>query len=410
MKLLVITPRFTPEPFTIGPMVQNIASKGHDVCVLTGRPNYGLWRYYDGYEKYFKEEIIGKVKVIRVNERVRKNSNVSLLLNYFDVRRKFKKELKQIQQDFDAVLSVGLSPLFCLEWSSQFCRSRKIPNVLYGLDLWPESFVASLTFQKKSLQYSILRHYSKKLYRGFDEIIYASPSACDYIKYSLKVDTIFHHIYQPCLTKAVDINIVNNHFYRKNGKLHILYCGTIAKFIHLDLMVEAIKLLPFKDKVVFDVVGSGADLEKVAHLVEQYNLSDVVIFHGRVPSEQTISFYTNADILFCPLYWNCETGSMIPQKVIEYFMYGRPILGMIKGDGANLIANASNKNIICDQTPESISRGILDFIKYKDEIFIKCGIENRSFFDNNDRFTLDVVCDELIEQIQQRMVDKNDNK
>ena len=406
MKLLIVTPRFLPESFSIGPIAETLFNKGHDITVLTGRPNYGQWKYYDGYEKYSKYEVINGVKVIRINEKLRKNNSISLFINYLDCRRKYKRALRKIKEDFDAVISIGLSPLVCLEYTGKFCKKRNIPNLMYGLDLWPESFVATSFTKKGSLLYKVIRRYSKKIYKQFDEIVYASPSACDYIKNALKINTKFNHIYQPCLTERPSSFDSVSHQYMKDDKLHILYCGTIAKFIHLDLIIDAISLCPNRDKVIFDVVGSGSDLDKMIKLVDEKKLNHVVKFHGRVTKEKTIDFYEKADVLFCPLYWNCETSNMIPQKLIEYFMYGRPILGMIKGDGAKLINSASNLNIVCNQNPMDIMNSIHALLSYSAERFIQCGKENYSFYSNNDRFKLNVVCDELLAEINTLVIRK----
>lgn len=402
MKILIVTPRFSPEPFSIGKIAEEL-SKTNDVTVLTGRPNYGKWRYYDGYEKYKKYEQIGNINVIRVNEKPIKKSKFSLLKNYIRSYFLFKKELKKLENEYDAVLSHGLSPLFCLSYTGKFTKKRHIPNILYGLDLWPESFVASSTFKSGSLPYRILKIYSKYLYKKFDKIIYASPSACDYIKNTLKIDNEYRHIYQPCLTKIPNHDVVSNHVYKKNNKLHILYCGTIAKFIHLDIIIKALNLIKEECDVVFDIVGSGSDEEQIKTLISELKLENVVIMHGRVSSEETIEFYKNTDILFAPLYWNCPTSNMIPQKIIEYFMYCRPILGMIKGDGADLIQKSSKGNIISDQNPESIADAIKNYFSVDNLFLLKTGEENRKFFDKNPRFLLKIVCQELINEINKSL-------
>ena len=405
MKILIVTPRYLPESFSIGPIAETLQKDGHDITVLTGRPNYGMWKFYNGYEKYSKFEIINDVKIIRINEKLRKQNNFSLFLNYLDCRKKFKKELKRIDGDFDALISIGLSPLMCLEYTGKFCKKNRIPNLMYGLDLWPESFVAASYIKKNSLFYKIIRKYSIKIYKQFDEIVYASPSACKYIKNNLGIETTFKHIYQPCLTKIPEILRNHKHQYLKDGKLHILYCGTIAKFIHLDLIIKAISMLNQKNKVVFDVVGSGVELEKITRLVKEKELTKIVKFHGRVAREQTIDFYREADILFCPLYWNCETSNMIPQKLIEYFMYGKPVFGMIKGDGANLIKKASKDNIVCDQTPQDIAASLKHILSYNEEQLLNCGVQNKTFYLENKRFQLNTVCKELIDELE-RLVKK----
>lgn len=399
MKLLIVTPRFFPEPFSINEICNELIKQGHDITVLTGRPYYGLWKFYPGYEKYKKYQIINGIKVIRVNDSARKNNRFSIIHNYINSYLLYKKELKRIHDNFDAVLSHGLSPLFCLNYTHKFCKKRSIPNIFYGLDLWPESFVASSNCSKNSILYKLITFYSKRLYRKFNEIIYASPSACEYIKNNLKIQNHYYHIYQPCLCSPIDINEVRKHEYLKDGKLHILYCGTIAKFNHLDIIIDSIRLFKHKTKIVFDIVGSGSDENNVKQLVKENNLSDIIIFHGRVDPSQTREFYKKSDVLFVPLYWNCETSNMIPQKVIECFLYNRPILGMIKGDGADLIKKAGN-NVLCDQTPESICDALNSLLNLSTTTLNDIGNSNRDFFDNNSRFKIDTIVSELVNEIE----------
>ena len=103
--------------------------------------------------------------------------------------------------------------------------------------------------------------------------------------------------------------------------------------------------------------------------------------------------------MFVPLYYNSATSLMIPQKVIEYFMYGRPILGMIKGDGADLIKEASSINIISDQNVDSLSEAITNACDLSSEELLRAGKENYNFYISNPRFTLDVVCQEINNEI-----------
>ena len=49
MKILLVSQYFYPEEFKINELAETLVSKGHDVTVLTGKPNYPTGEYYDGY-------------------------------------------------------------------------------------------------------------------------------------------------------------------------------------------------------------------------------------------------------------------------------------------------------------------------------------------------------------------------
>ena len=51
MRLLVVTQYFWPEDFRINDLVSEFVMRGHDVTVLTGRPNYPSGRVFAEFRK-----------------------------------------------------------------------------------------------------------------------------------------------------------------------------------------------------------------------------------------------------------------------------------------------------------------------------------------------------------------------
>jgi len=49
MKVLIITQYFWPESFRINDLAKGLAAKGHQVTVLTGKPNYPDGKFFPGY-------------------------------------------------------------------------------------------------------------------------------------------------------------------------------------------------------------------------------------------------------------------------------------------------------------------------------------------------------------------------
>lgn len=399
MKILIVTSRYYPETFSITNIAEQFVKMGHSVTVLTGVPHYGLGKIYDGYENVYNQTING-VKIFRIKEHIRRSGTISLILNYLSIFRNFKKSLSSYlkNEEFDVVISHVLSPIFTMRGLGKFCKKRKIPLVHYGLDLWPESMAATNTLKKNSIFFKILKKYCTKLYRQCDYITFSSPSAQVYFQDYLGLKEIpFKHIYQPCLSIKPSIEKIKEHQFLEDGKLHILYCGTVAKFHRLDIFFQGLRDSKYKNRIIFDVVGSGSELEHIKQLVNENNMDSIVKFHGRVSVKETVEYYLKADVLFVPLIYNCATSLLIPQKVIEYFMYGKPILGMLKGDGAKLIKQSSSDNILCDQTSEEITNSLNNLIENYDRKRLRdCGIDNRLFFDNNKEFTLDYICQQLI--------------
>ena len=82
MRILIITQYFWPENFKINDIAQALIERGHQVSVLTGKPNYPKGEYFNGYswEGPKKEEIKG-IKVHRANIILRKKGGKWLMIH-----------------------------------------------------------------------------------------------------------------------------------------------------------------------------------------------------------------------------------------------------------------------------------------------------------------------------------------
>ena len=390
MNILLVSCRYYPEPFTITRIAEGLLSLGNKVTVVTGTPNSGKWKIYEGYENV-REETINGIKVIRLKEYPRKKGIFGLIFNYISIYFSFKKYFKRNKDKYDVVFSHVLSPIFSISEVGKYCKKNNIPHFHYGLDLWPESLIATGYLRRWSLLFKFFKVWSKKIYKKCDLISFASPSCEKYFKNYLKINVPFVHVYQPCLTDISFFNSLSSSEKINDGKIHLLFCGTIAKFNHLDLLIEALDNKTLQEKLVVDIVGSGSDQKRIEKKVRKKKLNNVV-FHGRVTPKETAAFYFKSNAIFIPLFYNSATSLMIPQKVIESLMYGKMIVGMIKGDGKSLIENASNKNILVDQTPQSIREGLLKLVNCPQNTFEKCSQENQLFYSKHKEFGIDSVC------------------
>jgi colanic acid biosynthesis glycosyl transferase WcaI len=49
MRILIVSQYFWPETFRINDLVKELVERGHNVSVLTGKPNYPQGKIYKGY-------------------------------------------------------------------------------------------------------------------------------------------------------------------------------------------------------------------------------------------------------------------------------------------------------------------------------------------------------------------------
>ena len=66
MRILIISQYFYPENFRINDLCSGLQENGHDITVLTGKPNYPNGKFYKGYNFFNKKkETINGIKVYR---------------------------------------------------------------------------------------------------------------------------------------------------------------------------------------------------------------------------------------------------------------------------------------------------------------------------------------------------------
>ena len=84
MRILVVTQYFWPESFIINQLSQTLIAQGHQVVVLTGKPNYPEGEIYSNYKQTgIQRDWLDDVEVIRVPLRPRKSGSAkNLFLNY----------------------------------------------------------------------------------------------------------------------------------------------------------------------------------------------------------------------------------------------------------------------------------------------------------------------------------------
>ena len=113
MKILLISQYFYPENFRINDLVFSLKKKGHEIEVLTGKPNYPLGDYFKGYSwNAPKDEEIDGVKVHRVNLILRKKGGgIRLFLNYFSFVFLGLFKILKLKGDFEKVFIYAPSPI-----------------------------------------------------------------------------------------------------------------------------------------------------------------------------------------------------------------------------------------------------------------------------------------------------------
>ena len=377
MKILVVCQFYYPERFTVSDICAELVSLGHDVSVVTGKPNYCYNEIIPAYRKV-KYEIIDGVKVHRVNLYPRKQSRLSIIRNYLSFHRNAKAFMRRFNEQFDVVLSVSLSPVISIAPAVLYAKKHKVKHVLHCLDLWPESTVVTSAVKKDSPMYKMLFRWSRNLYLACDKIMVSSPSFADYFKEVLHIiDKPFPYVPQPSL--GVHENLPPATFKKK---YNFVYVGNIGTLQLIDEIAEAGKIIGTRGDVEVHLAGMGLQSENLKKYIADNSLKDIVTYYGPLPLEKAVTLYADADALIVPLKEGGTVGKTIPNKLVQYLKYARPIIGSLSGDGRDVLVKTKGA-VLADQNAESIAKAMETIIDLPADKKEEMGRQNKLYYEEH---------------------------
>lgn len=377
MKILVVCQFYYPERFTVSDICAELVSLGHDVSVVTGKPNYCYNEIIPAYRKV-KYEIIDGVKVHRVNLYPRKQSRLSIIRNYLSFHRNAKAFMRRFNEQFDVVLSVSLSPVISIAPAVLYAKKHKVKHVLHCLDLWPESTVVTGAVKKDSPMYKMLFRWSRNLYLACDKIMVSSPSFADYFKEVLHIiDKPFPYVPQPSL--GVHENLPPATFKKKHN---FVYVGNIGTLQLIGEIAEAGKIIGTRGDVEVHLAGMGLQSENLKKYIADNSLKDIVTYYGPLPLEKAVTLYADADALIVPLKEGGTVGKTIPNKLVQYLKYARPIIGSLSGDGRDVLIKTKGA-VLVEQNAESIAKAMETIINLPAEKKEEMGRQNKLYYEEH---------------------------
>lgn len=344
MKLLVVSQYYWPEPFRITEICEALAARGHSVDVLTSVPNVPGGQFYSGYG-WFKKgpKNHNGVGIERVNV-VKRGNNKPLrwVLNCASYAFNSLFHMQKLKRrDYDAVFVFGNSPVTNIYPAKVIAKKKKIPNVVWVLDIWPESMFLLLGNEepaKEGFVRRTARKLSRWLYASADRLLISSEGFEQKLRaMGLKQPIVYYPNFaeQP---PVLDISITRAQLGLSADDFVVGFSGNIGVAQGLEKAVEAAELLP--QRVKWLIVGDGPERAELERYAADQRVSDRFVFTGWVDAGEVGAYLALCDCLLVSLKDSGVLNLTVPAKLQSYMYAGKPVVAFMNGAGAALVEQA----------------------------------------------------------------------
>lgn len=367
-KILVVSQYFWPESFRVNELVLELKNRGYVVEVLTSTPNYPAGRVFpdfasnpDKYGDYFG------VKVHRVPQTSRHNNKLSLALNYFSfvITACFYSLFKLRKRKFDLIFGVQLSPIFSMIPAILCKKLLRKPLHMWVLDIWPDSVIGAGI--ESNLIISSLRKLCVRIYSSAD-ILFLSSNGFKYKLNEMGV-AVPKLVYFPQWIEADYLDElqlgssadaeVRQLMSRWEGKVIFTFTGNVGDAQDFPSVLEGLKKCCRLKDLVFLVIGDGRYKTELIKSIQSEGLDNTVFCLGQYPMQYMPLFYYYSAFLIVPLRDAAIFSYTLPGKVQSYMSSGKPIVGMVNGEAAQVIVEAGCGYAVASGDHDGFA-GILD--------------------------------------------------
>lgn len=340
-RILFLTNYFYPDFFRGNDVAFYLAEQGYEVTVLTNIPNYADGKYTKGYGLFKKrKEIVNGVNVIRVPVIPRGNGSafrmaLTYLSGFFFLY--ISAFFFSLRHKYDVIFVQQLSPIFIGLPAVMVKRIQKIPLYFWILDIWPESLISSGV--SNAHLFAVINRIARYIYKRCTKILISSSG------------------FQKILTDrgVQEEKIVNFPNWCEDsleqGALKpipelpsgfkIMFAGNMGDSQNFANLTQVMDKLKGRTDIHWVIIGDGKQRQFVSDYIEEHNLLSTIHLMGRYDISYMPAFFEQADVMLVALTDDLAMNSTLPAKVQAYMSAGKPIIGMMNGEGCSVIKAAN---------------------------------------------------------------------
>jgi glycosyltransferase involved in cell wall biosynthesis len=345
MRILVLTDRFIPEiaapAFRTMDHAKVWVETGHEVTVVTCAPNFPRGRTFPGYRNaLYREERLEGVRVIRVWSYMA--ANEGFLRRVVDHASFLCSAVLQSPRfpECDVVLATS-PPLFVAVAGWMIARITRKPWVFELRDLWPASIAAVGALPGEAT--NALEAMELALYKRADRIMALTRSfKTDLVARGIdggKIDVVENGVDERVFSRERATFDARRALGIDPGVFLAGYIGTVGMAHGLETLVEAADLCRDDTRIMFLIMGEGAERKKLERSASDKRLGNVV-FRDFVAHEAVPAYLAALDCLIVHLKPHPVFRTVIPSKIFEAMAMGIPLIHAVEGESARIVEEA----------------------------------------------------------------------
>ena len=375
-RILIYTNHFYPEQFKINEIVEWLSSENTHVRVVTGLPNYPSGKLIKNYKNIFKSNvIINRLLLIPRGG----GSKLMLIINYFSYFIScfyFTIYLAIFKKKYDIIFVHHTSPFFISIHPIIYSLFNKSKKIMWDLDIWPESLKA-VNVIRSAFLFSIIKSSVEIIYSKYDFILVGSRPLVNVVKNRFNGRIIYFPNWADKIIEDNKID-VEDIFSMNTEKFNIVYTGNIGKAQDFESLIKTIGNV--QENIHWTFVGDGRFKSQFKRLIEDKSLTTKVTFIDQVNINLIPSIANKADALFLSLKSDEIFSKTVPAKLQVYMALGKPIIGMLNGEGAKLINEADCGTVEENYNYEELAKKINSFASKTMPELIRKGHNGKNYY------------------------------
>ncbi len=384
MRVLIVTQYFWPENFRINDLAEGLRDRGHQVSVLTGKPNYPAGKFFNGYGFFRRgKDSYNGITVTRVPVIPRGSGTAwRLALNYasFAVFASLLAPFR-CREKVDAIFVYEPSPVTVGLPALVLKKLHRAPIFFWVQDLWPESLSATnmvrSTWILRQVEWLV-----RFIYKRCDRILVQSRAFVEPIRrFEIDMQRIEYfpnsaeELYQPAifLDGAAERSRLPEGF-------RVMFAGNIGAAQDFETILGAAERLISYPEIHWVVLGDGRVATWVKQEVSRRGLAGNVHLFGHHPVETMPKFFALADVMLVTLRRDPIFSLTIPSKVQSYLACARPIVAALDGEGARIIREAGAGVAVPAQDADRLAEAVLGLYRMPKAEREAMGTSGRAYY------------------------------